>query len=239
MSASLRSESSPSSSSSSRHNNRQPTSQEEDRDHGWVTVTSESLFSHIPHRKPSGGGLKIILGFFRGKGGEWRSRPANVAIISSSSWDGKGEKRRKGPSPTFQAGNMGVEHANSFPAIWPEIHPGKKIRASWRNSGIYFYVQVLPMIVIERTLLNPFAASHIAAAGPATNQEYAKRKACLFGGVDTPSAGKRFPRKRRKKGKLFFLFAPWQNENQIRKKTFELQAKNPHGGAPFFVTIRQ
>ncbi len=114
-----------------------------------VTVTSESLFSHIPHRKPSGGGLKIILGFFRGKGGEWRSRPANVAIISSSSWDGKGEKRRKGPSPTFQAGNMGVEHANSFSAIWPEIHPGKKLQSVVeKQRDMFFYLQVLPVIMI-------------------------------------------------------------------------------------------
>ncbi len=46
---------------------------------------------------------------------------------------------------------------------------------------------------------------------------------------DTPSAGKRFPGKRRKK---LFLFAPWQNENLIRKKAL-LPAKN-RWRDPFF-----
>ncbi len=98
-----------------------------------VTVTSESLFSHIP-LPPRG--TKNNPWLFPGKKEESGSRPANVAIISSSSWGGKGEERRKGPSPTFQAGNMGVEHANSFSRLSGPKFTQKKIRASWRNSGI-------------------------------------------------------------------------------------------------------
>ncbi len=202
-----------------------------------MTVTSESLFSHIPLRKPPRRGTKNNPWLFPGRRGRVEAAPQTWPLFLLPAGAAKEKRGGRGPplplplfrreiwawgmqTPSRLSGQKFTQEKTAEPCEetgLSSLCPG----SVGDHDGAY---------VVESLRCLSYRGRR-AGYQPRVR----KKEGCLFGETHH-LLGKGFQENDEKKAKLFFFpFAPWQNENQIRKKAFELQAKkNRMESSPLF-----